>query len=142
MIHFSLRCDEGHDFAAWFASGADFEEQSKHGLVNCPQCGSAKVEKAPMAPAVAHRRKTPEGRPLAMNPEQAENIRKIREMVSAIRASSEDVGERFAEEARRIHYGESDPRGIVGRASRSEARELVEEGIAFAPLPTFPGDAN
>lgn len=142
MIKFSLHCDKGHGFEAWFGKSSDLDDQAKRGLVTCPQCGSTAVEKALMAPAVPRRKSTEEKAPLAMNTAQAEQMRKVKEMVAAIRASSEDVGERFPEEARKIHYGEADARGIVGKADAEEARALAEEGIPFAPLPHFPDEAN
>jgi hypothetical protein len=143
MIRFSLHCEKGHGFEAWFSKSADYEEQAARGLVSCPECGSPEVEKALMAPAVAHGGPKEEGRrKLAMDVEQAERIKAIKEMVAAVRANSEDVGDRFAEEARRIHYGESEKRGIIGSADHDDARALLDEGIAFAPLPHFPDDAN
>lgn len=143
MIRFNLKCEKGHAFDAWFSSSGDFDSQAERGLVTCPHCGSAKVEKALMAPAVSHGTRRGEERPtLAMDSETTDRIRKIKELVAAVRANSEDVGDRFAEEARKIHYGESDPRGIIGRADLEDAKALAEEGIAFAPLPSFPDDAN
>jgi hypothetical protein len=143
MIRFSLHCEKGHGFEAWFSKSADYEDQAARGLVACPECGSTRIEKALMAPAVAHgRAKDAVRKKLAMDVEQAERIKAVKEMVAAIRAGSEDVGDRFAEEARRIHYGESEKRGIIGSADHDDARALLEEGIAFAPLPNFPDDAN
>lgn len=142
MIKFSLQCDENHGFEAWFGKSSDFDDQSARGLVTCPQCGSTAVEKALMAPAVPSRRSAEEKSPLAMNTAQTEQMRKVREMVAAIRSNSEDVGERFPEEARKIHYGEADPRGIIGKADAEEVRALAEEGVSFAPLPHFPDEAN
>ena len=142
MIRFSLHCDGGHAFEAWFSKNAAFDEQSARGLVTCPQCGSASVEKSLMAPAIGGTRKSGRGQELAMSADQAEKLKKIKEMVASVRASSEDVGDRFPEEARKIHYGESDQRGIIGRAAPAEARALLEEGIAVAPLPHFPDEAN
>ncbi|WP_099867945.1 DUF1178 family protein [Pararhizobium haloflavum] len=142
MIRFSIRCDHGHDFDAWFSKGADFDEQASRKLIACPQCGSTAVEKALMAPAVPAAPRAEDKTGLAMSPAHREQLKKIKEMVAAIRSSSEDVGERFPEEARRIHYGEADHRGIIGRADPDEARALLEEGISVAPLPHFPDDAN
>jgi hypothetical protein len=142
MIRFSLRCEAGHEFEAWFSRNADFEDQQARDLVACPHCGSAKVAKALMAPQVATSRAREEKKTLAMHGAQAEQLAKIKEMVRAIRDSSEDVGERFPEEARKIHYGEAEERGIIGKADAEEARALIEEGIALAPLPVFPDEAN
>ena len=142
MIRFSLHCDVGHEFEGWFSRNADFEDQRTRGLVTCPQCGSIKVQKALMAPQVSTAWARDEKKTLAMNAAQAEQLAKIKEMVRTIRDSSEDVGERFPEEARKIHYGEAEERGIIGKADAEEARALIEEGIALAPLPVFPDDAN
>ena len=141
MIRFSLRCDKDHEFEGWFSSSSDFEVQSERGLVSCPVCGSPKVGKALMAPAVAASRQTAE-RPLAMDPEKREMMRKIRDMVKAVKQNSEDVGDRFADEARKIHHGEAEARGIIGKASGEDAKSLIEEGIEIAPLPDFPEDLS
>lgn len=142
MIRFSLACDTGHAFEGWFSSNADFDRQSEAGFVTCPACGSAKVEKSLMAPAIASARGEEKPVQLAMSEEQRTAMAKLKALVSAVKANADDVGERFPEEARRIHYGEADARGIFGRASRDEARALLEEGIAVAPLPDFAEDAN
>ncbi|MEP3439303.1 MAG: DUF1178 family protein [Hoeflea sp.] len=141
MIRFSLHCDKDHEFEGWFASSADFDGQSERGLVECPRCGSREVGKALMAPAVAVSRDTP-ARPLAMDPEKRDMMRKLRDMVKAVKQNSEDVGDRFADEARKIHHGEAEARGIIGQASKEDARSLVEEGIEIAPLPEFPEDLS
>ncbi|PWV98034.1 hypothetical protein DFR52_10511 [Hoeflea marina] len=137
MIRFSLSCGQEHEFEAWFGSNDDFDSQKHRGLVSCPVCGSADVTKALMAPAVPAPSKREE-RPLAMDPNRREVMRKLREMVQSVRASSEDVGDRFPEEARKIHHGEAEARGIIGRATGDEARSLIDEGIEIAPLPEFP----
>jgi len=144
VIRFSLACDKGHGFEGWFASNSDFDAQKERGLVECPQCGSADVSKSLMTPSVATARKPEKAAPsqLAMAPEQREMMTKLRQMVDAVKANSENVGERFPEEARKIHYGETEARGIFGKASGEEARALAEEGIAVAPLPDFAEDAN
>lgn len=144
MIRFSLACDKGHGFEGWFSSNADFDTQKTRGLVECPQCGSSDVSKSLMAPAVATARKPEKAQTnqLAMAPEQRETMTKLRQMVEAVKAKSENVGERFPEEARKMHYGEVEARGIFGKASGEEARALVEEGIPVAPLPDFAEDAN
>ena len=94
-----------------------------------------------MAPAVAVSRDMP-ARPLAMDPEKRVMMRKLREMVQALKRNSEDVGDRFADEARKIHHGEAEVRGIIGQASSDDARSLIEEGIEIAPLPEFPEDLS
>jgi hypothetical protein len=141
VIRFSLQCDKDHEFEAWFSSSKDFDNQAERGLVECPVCGSRQVGKALMAPAVSVSKEAP-ARPLAMDPERREMMRKIREMVQAVKQNSEDVGERFADEARKIHHGEAEARGIIGKASSDDARSLIEEGIEIAPLPDLPDDLS
>lgn len=142
MIRFSLSCDQAHDFDAWFSSGADFDRQAEAGLVSCPHCGSTTVAKRLMAPSVATARTKEARQALAMDMQRGEMIAKLREMVKTIKENAEDVGERFPEEARKIHYGEADQRGLIGQASLEEARALIEEGIEIAPLPVLPDDVN
>jgi hypothetical protein len=156
VIRFSLHCDQAHEFEIWFASNADFDSQAERGLVSCPACGSTHVEKSLMAPAVARTdkaRSVPAGSsgpapvqapsaPVAMDPARAEMIAAIRDMVRQVRSSAEDVGERFPTEARKIHYGEAQQRGIIGKANPDEARQLLEEGIGVLPLPNLPEDMN
>jgi hypothetical protein len=122
----------------------DFDKQKSQSLVTCPLCGSANVEKALMAPAVTH---AGEAAPqmvaaLAADPARQEMLTKMREMVKTIRENSEDVGTRFPEEARKIHYGEAEARGIIGQAKHEEIGALLEEGIGIAPLPVLPEDIN
>ncbi|CZT36211.1 DUF1178 family protein [Rhizobium sp. 9140] len=142
MIRYALTCDKGHGFEGWFGSSADFEAQSESGLVTCPVCGTASVSRALMAPALSTGRRKEKQRGLMMDQAQQAAISKIREMVSNIRANAEDVGEKFPEEARKIHYGEADARGLIGRATVEEARALIEEGIDVAPLPILPDEVN
>lgn len=142
MIRFSLTCDNGHGFDGWFSSNADFDMQVDRSLVQCPECGSPHVSKSLMAPAVANSSRRAGKTALAMSPQQKEAMTKLKELVQTLKANSEDVGERFPEEARRIHYGEAEARGIFGRASTDEARTLIEEGIGVAPLPDFSDEAN
>lgn len=141
MIRFSLHCDKEHEFEGWFSSSKDFDGQSERGLVECPMCGSREIGKSLMAPAVAVSKETAP-RPLAMDPERREMMRKLREMVQAVKQNSEDVGDRFADEARKIHHGEAEARGIIGKASADDAKSLIEDGIEIAPLPEFPDDLS
>ena len=141
MIRFSLHCDKDHEFEGWFSSSTDFDGQSERGLVECPVCGSRQIEKSLMAPAVAVSKEIP-ARPLAMDPEKRQMMRKLRDMVQAVKQNSEDVGDRFADEARKIHHGEAEARGIIGKASNDEAKSLIEDGIEIAPLPEFPDDLS
>jgi hypothetical protein len=131
MILFTLRCARGHEFEAWFRDGDGFEAQQKAGGIACPECGDTAVEKAVMAPRLARSRETP-----AISPAQFRAA--LVEMRRQIETNCDYVGNRFAEEARRIHYGEIDPHGIYGEASPEESRELTDEGISFGRLPWLP----
>ncbi len=142
MIRYELSCDNGHAFEGWFGSADDFDRQQKMALVSCPTCGSAHVAKRLMAPSVSTARKKQQRQDLAVQTGQREMMTKLREIVSTIRANSEDVGERFPEEARKIHYGETEQRGLIGRATAEEVRDLLEEGVDVAPLPVLPDDTN
>lgn len=141
MIRFSLCCERDHAFEGWFRNNEDFETQQKRGFVECPVCGSHRVEKALMAPAVSTGRKK-EKMALALNATQAKAMAELKALTEKIRANAENVGDRFAEEARKIHFGEAEARGIYGAATAEEARGLVEDGIEFMPLPTFPDEQN
>lgn len=141
MIRFSLSCANDHGFDGWFRNSEDFEAQKKRGLVSCPVCNSAEVEKALMAPAVTTGRKQ-EKMALAMGEEQRKALAKLKAMTEEAKKNAENVGDRFAEEARKIHFGETEARGIYGEATAEEARGLVEDGVGFMPLPTFPDDTN
>ena len=142
MIRYELTCDNGHAFEGWFGSADDFDRQQKMALVSCPTCGSAHVAKRLMAPSVSTARKKQQRQALAVQTGQREMMTKLREIVSTIRANSEDVGERFPEEARKIHYGETEQRGLIGRATAEEVRDLLEEGVEVAALPVLPDDTN
>ena len=132
MIIFDLRCaPQGHVFEAWFGSSADYESQRGRGLVACPLCGSAEVEKAPMAPRVgAKGNRSSEPDPAAMKKMLADMAATQKKLLD----KSEHVGERFPDEARAIHLGEAEARAIHGQASRAEAESLIEDGIPVAPL--------
>ncbi|MCF3641048.1 DUF1178 family protein [Rhizobium sp. TRM95111] len=142
MILYGLVCDNGHDFDGWFKSASDFDRQTAMRLVSCPVCNSESVSKRLMAPSVATARRKDERRQLVMNAQQSEMVGKLREIVTQIRANADDVGERFPEEARKIHYGEAEQRGLIGKASAEDAKALIEEGIEIAPLPVLPDDVN
>ena len=141
MIRFSLCCDKDHDFEAWFRGNDDFDTQKRRGLVECPACGSRKVEKALMAPAVSTGRKR-DKIALAMGEQQKKAMAEIRALADKIRENADYVGPKFAEEARKIHFGEADARGIYGEATQEEAESLAEDGVGFMPLPVFPDDRN
>ena len=141
MIRYSLVCDNAHDFEAWFRNSDDFDKQKKRGLVECPDCGSSKVGKALMAPAVS----TSRGREkiaLAVGEEQKKAMVALKELSKKMLEGAENVGDKFAEEARKIHFGETEARGIYGEATPQEASELIEEGVSFMPIPVFSDDRN
>lgn len=142
MINYTLQCDQAHRFEGWFASSEDFDRQHAAGLVTCPSCDSKNVSKALMAPNVTTGRQKDRTQAVVMDTMRQDMIAKIKDAVKEIRANAEDVGERFPEEARKIHYGESEARGIIGQASPDEAQALTEEGIEIAALPVFPEDRH
>jgi hypothetical protein len=141
VIRFSLVCDKDHEFEAWFRSNDDFDTQSRRGFVECPACGSKKVGKALMAPSVSTGRKK-EQIALAMGEAQKQALAQLKAMAAKVRESADYVGDKFAEEARKIHFGESEARGIYGEATLDEARSLAEDGVEFMPIPVFPDDQN
>lgn len=141
MIRFGLVCEKEHEFEAWFRNGDDFEDQKDRKLVSCPHCGSSEVRKALMAPAVAKSRKT-EQVALGMDETQKKALAQLKALSEKIRENADYVGDKFAEEARRIHFGEVEPRGIYGEATAEEAKGLVEDGVDFMPLPMLPEDRN
>jgi hypothetical protein len=154
MIRYNLRCDRGHGFESWFQSSAAYESQEKRKLVSCPACGSAKVERAIMAPQIVSKRAspaepapapveaaTPASTPLMMAHER-ELRAKIKELRDHIVKNADNVGERFPNEARKMHYGDIEHRPIYGEASPEEARSLIDEGVEVSPLPVLPEDRN
>lgn len=141
----NLQCGQAHGFEGWFASEGEFQDQLARGLVACPLCGDAQVHKLPSAPRLNFgaaapkmpepaRTPAPASQPVATAPD-AQLQAAWMQMVRHVMAQTEDVGERFAEEARKIHYGETEERGIRGQASREETQALLEEGISVLPLP-------
>ena len=156
MILYNLVCDKRHDFESWFPNSAAYDKQAKRWLVSCPLCGSAKVEKAIMAPRLARKDKStsitvpaeeaaaPEAAtPVAMiSPQEQELRKKLKELRDHLTANSDNVGKKFPEEARKMHYGEIEHRSIYGEASPQDAKELHEEGIEFHPLPVLPDERN
>lgn len=146
MIVFDLTCTEGHRFEGWFGSSADYDDQRTRGLLACPMCGVSDVGKAPMAPAVPVKGNSrqevlpPETRQMANTPMppqvQAAMAALAKAQAEALKHSTW-VGDRFAEETRKMHYGEREETPIHGQASLAEAKALIEEGVPVAPLP-FP----
>ena len=131
MIVYRLACTEGHGFEGWFKDSAAYDAQAAGGKLVCPVCNSHNVTKAPMAPAVSGTGSKGEPAP--------QELRKMRQFVSGLRKyvedNAENVGRKFPEEARKIHYGETEERAIYGEATADEARDLIEEGVEVAPLP-------
>jgi hypothetical protein len=137
VIAYSLRCHRGHEFEGWFRDSTAFDEQSGSGHVSCPTCNSIRVEKAIMAPAVSGTKKSVRSRTEVQQMRQfATGLRKY------VQENADYVGPNFAEEARKIHYGETLDRHIYGEATHKEAQELVEEGVDVAPLPPDLEGAN
>lgn len=134
MILFDLCCDNEHVFEAWFSSSLQYEEQKKNKLINCPICNSTKVKKALMAPKLKGTKKIDKSaRQNVLNDNTV--IEKFKKLKKFIEKNTEDVGKNFTEEARKIHYGESDPKPIRGETTREQAEELLEEGVPIARLP-------
>jgi len=133
----NLQCSHAHGFEGWFASEDDFQDQLARGLVECPLCGDAQVAKMPSAPRLnlGAAEPKPPARQEVMSAPNAQLQAAWMQLVQQVIAHTEDVGERFAEEARKIHYGETEERGIRGQASREETEALLEEGISVLPLP-------
>ena len=161
MIRYALVCDKGHDFESWFADSAAYDKQAKRKLIACPHCGSTKVDKAIMAPRLAGSRKdaapieapaeavaavpekTPEKAPVAMiSPQERELRTKLKELRDHLTQNADNVGPKFPEEARKMHYGETEHRSIYGEATPEDAKALAEEGIEFHPLPILPDERN
>jgi hypothetical protein len=148
MIRYRLQCKTGHEFEAWFKDSGAYDRQADRGQLFCPDCGSANVSKAPMAPSVTTRRReaATENAPHPDPAKHADTQRKILALMRAVRAhverNADYVGPRFAEEARKMHYSEIEARGIYGEATLEDARQLAEEGIEFSPLPRLPEDQN
>ncbi len=148
MIKYALACEQAHEFESWFPSSDAFETQRKRGFVTCPFCNSAKVEKQIMAPSVARTDKTPapaapEPQPVAVLSDKEREIRAaLRALREHVLKNSENVGKGFVEEARKMHYGETEERSIYGEADLAEARALLEEGIDVLPIPVVPDDRN
>ena len=158
MIRYSLRCECDHTFESWFQSSSAYESQEKRKLVNCPVCGSAKVERAIMAPQIVSKKGRDRADPAPAAPAAAEapapastpllmvqerELRaKLKELREHIVKNADNVGERFPNEARKMHYGDIEHRPIYGEASPEEARALIDEGVEVSPLPVLPDDRN
>lgn len=141
MIRFSLHCDHGHDFEGWFRDNADFDQQAERKLVSCPVCNSQSVQKSLMAPAVSTTRRQ-EKIAMTLGEAQKKVLAEMRELTRKVRKNADYVGDKFAEEARKIHFGETEERGIYGEASHDDVRSLLEDGVEVMPLPVFPEEQN
>jgi hypothetical protein len=159
MIRYNLVCARGHEFESWFDGSAAYDKQARRGLVECPVCGSAKVEKALMTPRLARSSRSTRAEPAApepaapaapeaptpvavISPQEQELRTKLKELREHLVKNAENVGQQFPEEARKMHYGEKEHRSIYGTASPDDAKALHEEGIEFAPLPVLPDERN
>jgi hypothetical protein len=135
MIKYALACEGGHEFEGWFSASGDFDDQRERGLLSCPLCGSAQVRKQIMAPALAGTSKRDVASGPAKQAMMMEVMSRVREHVMT---NFDNVGDRFAAEARSIHEGKSEERGIYGQASPAEVKALVADGVSIAPLPPEP----
>ncbi|HEV7369945.1 DUF1178 family protein [Arenibaculum sp.] len=135
MILFELQCAKGHGFEAWFRNGEAYEAQAAAGEVACPACGDADVRKAPMAPRIAKARS---GKDEEKRRQAAEIMRELVDLRRKVEENCDYVGDSFAEEARKIHYGETERRDIYGEATAEEAAQLSEEGVTFSRIPWVP----
>ncbi len=157
MIHYNLQCERSHGFDGWFRSSGDFDLQAGSGLLSCPVCGSAKVEKALMAPAVRTAEKAAESLPIAPDEraklpnsgdvallgDKEQRLRAmIRELRDEVTKNAENVGPRFAKVARQMHEGEIEKASVYGKASPEEIKSLADDGIEFHPLPSLPDEGN
>ena len=147
MIRYDLICDKGHAFDGWFRDSAAYDAQARRGLVSCSVCGSAKVEKQLMAPGVSVKsNRKAQGTQTMMaggaDPRTRALMELMREMRKTVEANADYVGDKFAEEARKIHYKEAEQRGIYGEATPEDAKSLIDEGIEVHPLPRLPEDTN
>jgi hypothetical protein len=160
MIRYALVCAKGHAFESWFQNSAAYDKQVKRALVSCPVCDDTKIEKAIMAPRLSGANKREKGprrgpvpvaaqaavedkAPVAMiSPQEHEFRKKLKELRAHLTRNADYVGQKFPEEARKMHYGEIDHRSIYGEASPQEAKDLHDEGVEFHPLPVLPDERN
>jgi hypothetical protein len=152
MIHYDLRCSEGHDFDGWYKDSTAFDRLAKRHMLECPHCGDTKVERALMRPAVAKGQSQPvpieqaalqpqqptQQEAVAAGPMPAQMRAMLQKMRAEVEKNCDYVGPQFAEEARKMHRGESDKRGIYGETSPEQAESLAEEGIEFNRIPWVP----
>ncbi len=161
MIRYALVCAKGHGFESWFQNSAAYDKQAKRGLVECPVCGDVEAEKAIMAPRIAgakKRRKLSVPSPTAdapapaaeevktpvaiVSPQEQDFRKKLKELREHLTKNSDYVGQKFPDEARKMHYGDIEHRSIYGEATLEDAKEMHDEGIEFHPLPVLPDERN
>ena len=156
MIRYNLHCERGHAFESWFQDSAAYDSQRKRKLVDCPSCGSTKIDKAIMAPKISRGGQRAEPAPAPpeatavaettpqplMMAQERELRAKLRELRDHVTKNADDVGDKFPNEARKMHYGDIEHRPIYGEASPQEARAMIDEGIEVSPLPVLPDDRN
>lgn len=141
MIQYSLICGNDHKFDAWFRNAQAYDEQQQRGIVTCPVCNSGDVHKALMAPAVS--RANPDKVPLSIgHPEHMQLLAAMKALREKVMSEADYVGDKFAEEARKIHFKDVEARGIYGEATRDEVAGLIEDGVDFMPLPNLPDKQN
>jgi hypothetical protein len=158
MIRYALRCEHDHTFESWFQDSSAYDTQVKRKLVSCPVCNSVKIEKAIMAPRIVGKKGRERTEPAVAAPapaapeaagstplvmaQERELRAKLKELRDHIVKNADNVGERFPNEARKMHYGEIEHRPIYGEASPEEAKSLIDEGVEVSPLPVLPEDRN
>ena len=146
MIHYDLICKRGHAFDGWFSNSAAYDEQRQKNSILCPNCGTADIDKQLMRPSIAKKANTKAALQQMVSggadPRMGLLMEKLRELRQHVEKHADYVGERFVEEARRIHYKEAEERGIYGEASPDDAKALIDEGIEVQPLPVLPEDLN
>lgn len=145
MIQYTLTCEASHRFDAWFRNGQAYDDQAARGILTCPICNSSKIEKALMAPAISTKREGAPEKQVALSaghPERAQLLAAMRTLKQKLTADADYVGDKFAEEARKIHFNETEERGIYGEATRDEVASLIDDGIDFMPLPDLPDEHN
>ncbi|MBL6946743.1 MAG: DUF1178 family protein [Rhodospirillales bacterium] len=138
MILYQLKCADEHQFEAWFKDAATYDDQSGAGEVSCPYCGSTHVRKAPMAPRLSKGTAKTEVVEVKASEVATQILQASENLRKHVEEKCEDVGEKFADEARKIHYGDSDERGIYGTATEDEASDLSDEGIEYYQIPRLP----
>ncbi len=141
MIRYALVCDNDHKFEAWFKSAQAYAEQVEHGIVTCPVCVSAVVGKQMMAPSVSRANSDKVALSIG-HPEHRQLRDAMRALRTKVTSEADYVGDKFADEARKIHFKEVDPRGIYGEATHEEVADLIEDGVDFMPLPNLPEEHN